>query len=106
MAARALRSILRRKGWTVSHAEDLQTAMRLIEELPDWILLDLMLPDGDGAELLGLVRERGLPIRVMVTTGSADRHRLDLVLGLGPDYLFQKPIDLEQLLRRLEEECP
>lgn len=98
--AGALRAILSRKGWAVEVAGTLAEALGLVGRAPppDWLVLDLMLPDGDGVSLLRKIRADGLTVRVAVTTGSADRSRLDAVAALRPDLFLSKPIDLGELL--------
>lgn len=99
--ARALRAILERKGFVVVVAATLAAGLAALDARPDWMILDLMLPDGDGGDLLHRVRERGLPVRVVVTTGSHDHDRLRRVDGLRPDALLGKPIRLQDLLGHL-----
>jgi CheY-like chemotaxis protein len=64
---------------------------------PDAILLDLTLPDGPGLDVLRRVRDRGLPCRVAVTTGTYDRELLAAVDLLRPERVFRKPFGLPQL---------
>jgi DNA-binding response OmpR family regulator len=94
----ALRAIFERRGWNVTIASTLAEAYPILDSQPDCVILDLMLPDGDGVEILARVRATGLPIRVAVTTGSSDFERLRAVADLRPDILLSKPISLEQLL--------
>ena len=68
---------------------------------PEYVVLDLMLPDGDGVVLLRAIRAGGRPTRVAVTTGSIEKARLASVRLLKPDVLLFKPITLEDLLRGL-----
>src|SRR5258706_12619737 len=46
------------------------------------VILDLNLPDGQGTELLRLIRDENLPIKVAVTTGGSDRGPLAEVSNL------------------------
>lgn len=80
-------------------AASLADARPLLETHPLVLILDLMLPDGDGTDLLQQVRQNEWPIKVVVTTGSSDSLRLSLVEQLNPDFLLLKPIDLDQLMR-------
>ena len=59
-----------------------------------WLVLDLRLPDGDGAALLRHVRRHELPVHVAVVTGSADDSLLTEAVLLKPDALFTKPVDV------------
>jgi DNA-binding response OmpR family regulator len=101
--ARALRSILARRGWSVQVASTVAEASPLLDPAPAWLLLDLMLPDGDGTVILRRVREERLCTRVIITTGSSDRERLREVRALLPDLLLSKPIKLDQLFETLGE---
>ena len=101
--SRALRVLLARKGWDVQVAETLAEAFRHLENLPEWLVLDLMLPDGDGTSLLKKVRDEKLNVRVAVTTGSIDATRLRKVSELRPDLFLTKPIDLDALFEGLRK---
>jgi CheY-like chemotaxis protein len=102
--ASALRSILTRKGCDVAAAATLADGVAMLASRPDFIVLDLMLPDGDGVEVLKRVREldgadpgAGAP-RVIVTTAVSDAEKIREVLALQPHRLLRKPIDLVDLL--------
>lgn len=76
-------------------------ALCKLNPAPDAIVLDLMLPDGDGLIVLQQVRRQHLPSRVAVTTGTSDELRLEAAEALHPDLVLRKPIDLAELLRGL-----
>ena len=97
---RALRMILAHAGWQVETAGTVAEAMRLLATGPSWVVLDLMLPDGDGSAVLEHIRDRALPIRVTVATGISDPARLADVQRLGPQELLQKPIRIGDLLQQ------
>lgn len=100
---RALRAIFQRRGWSVTVATTVAEAMEAIDGRRfDFIILDLMLPDGDGASVLERVRRESLPVRVVVTTGCSDEHRLSLLADVGDHILMRKPVDLAELYRNLE----
>src|SRR5262249_17383824 len=102
----ALRAILTRRGWDVLVAPDLARGIVLMEQNPSCVILDLMLPDGDGITILQYIRSKNLPIRVLVTTGVNDTERLEAVRDLHPKSVLRKPIDLPSLLRGLEDDAP
>jgi PAS domain S-box-containing protein len=57
----------------------------------DLILTDLQLPDGSGMELLARVRERGLPLAVVIITGAGDQEAAVSALMAGADdYLVKR----------------
>jgi diguanylate cyclase (GGDEF)-like protein/PAS domain S-box-containing protein len=67
-------------------------------ELPDVLLVDVRLPDGNGLELLGEVRARGLPVAVVMLTGSGDEALVVTALRSGADdYVVKSGAYIERL---------
>jgi DNA-binding response OmpR family regulator len=99
MTRNALRGLFARQGWDVRVAESVAKGLAALEPPPDCLLLDLMLPDGDGETILRKIRADGLPTRVAVCTGTGDPERLRAVSELRPDALLHKPIDITDLCR-------
>jgi len=100
--ATALRQGLGENGYTVDLANDFAAGLsRALERSYDALLLDLMLPGGDGLELLRRLRQRGRPTPVLVL--SARSRVSDRVRGLdlGADDYLPKPFDFDELLARL-----
>jgi len=99
--ARVLGDNLEFEGFEVEVAGDGRRAIdRARAFAPDLIVLDLTLPDWDGLELFGLVRQGGkTPIIILTARGQkADKIR---GLQLGADDYVTKPFDLEELLARV-----
>jgi len=90
------------QGFDVVIAGTLAEAFPLLFTSPTHALVDLMLPDGDGASILKTIREKNLPIWVGVITGVSDPARLGLLNALQPKLLLHKPIDLTALFRALK----
>ena len=100
---RALVQLLRLKGFEAAVASTVAEAMRQLAWNPSCILLDLMLPDGNGAAILEYIREQHLPIKVAVTTGAGNWQAL---LGHGrlqPDALFTKPLEIDRVVDWLND---
>jgi two-component system OmpR family response regulator len=97
----ALRKILTKLGWEVHSAMTVSGGLALLHLKPQAIILDMMLPDGDGIDVLRQVRAESQAVKVAVTTGIEDRARLEEIRKLAPDALLRKPLDLEDLLRAL-----
>jgi len=93
----ALRSLFSRMGYEVTTAATVADGFCLLDPAPDYLILDLMLPDGDGADLLRWVRSTKLPTRVAVTTGLCDPDRLEALSALKPDGLLSKPVCVSEL---------
>lgn len=99
--------VLRREGYDVSAELDGEaTLLRLRSDPPDVMILDLMLPRGNGFEVLKHIRSdpalRKLPVIVLTAKGQAqDRH---LVEEMGVGAFMTKPFansDIIDQVRRL-----
>lgn len=92
---------LKRAGYEVVLAKDgLEAIEALTKEMPDLIVLDLMLPHVDGMEITRWLRERGdVPI-IMLT---ARREESDRIAGLemGADDYVVKPFSPQELVSRV-----
>jgi DNA-binding response OmpR family regulator len=69
---------------------------------PDLVVLDLMLPDGDGFEVLRRLRAGGATAPVLVLTALGDETDKVRGLRLGADDYVTKPFGLLELLARVE----
>ncbi|GGH33010.1 two-component system, OmpR family, response regulator TctD [Cribrihabitans marinus] len=99
--AAAVLDRLRLDGHVVDHAGDVEQARAFAETTDyDLILLDIMLPDGDGREFLRTHRRRADETPVIVLTArSAVSDRVG-VLDLGADDYITKPFDFSELEAR------
>ncbi len=96
---------LRQSGFEVEVAPTLAAGrLRLQGELPAALVLDLMLPDGDGLdlcrELRAQARTRGMPLLMLTARGEPTDRIVGLELG-ADDYL-PKPFEPRELLARLK----
>ncbi|CAN5142638.1 response regulator transcription factor [soil metagenome] len=93
---------LRYEGWDVKTASEGRQAVTLAREFrPDVIVLDVMLPDIDGLQVLSRVRGDGqeTPVLFLTAKDSLDDRIAGLTAG-GDDYVT-KPFSLEELVARL-----
>ena len=97
---KALIQILAVRGIMAWGVSSLAQALEALTQKPRTLILDLMLPDGNGIEVLRQVRQAQLPIRVALLTG-ADRPMIEEAAALQPDAVFTKPVDLARLLHWL-----
>jgi DNA-binding response OmpR family regulator len=99
--AELLRRILTREGWKTTVATTLASGLAYLRNPPHWVILDVLLPDGSGMELLREVRERELSTRVIVATASGDPNDLRAPSGFVPDAILRKPFSFTELRRAL-----
>jgi two-component system response regulator CpxR len=90
-----LSSWLEQDGFQVESLHDTQSALQrlAVKPLPEAVVLDVMLPDGNGLELLRTLRttHAGLPVLMLSARGEPTDRILGLELG-ADDYL-SKPCD-------------
>jgi two-component system catabolic regulation response regulator CreB len=91
---------LRRDGYTVAIAPTLADAERELEGV-DLVILDLMLPDGSGFDLLGKVRQKDTGIAVIVLSSrDAEADRV-AALETGADDYVTKPFSPREIVARV-----
>jgi two-component system OmpR family response regulator len=93
---------LRYEGWEVRSAGTGLAAVRLVREFrPDVVVLDVMLPDLSGLEVLHRLRERtpDLPVLFLTAKDAVEDRIAGLTAG-GDDYVT-KPFSLEEVVLRL-----
>ena len=97
-----LQMALRYEGWDVRTAPDGQQALKAAREFdPDVIVLDIMMPDVDGLEVIRRLRAdgRNMPVLFLSAKDSVDDRITGLTAG-GDDYVT-KPFSLEEVVARL-----
>jgi len=95
------RMYLEQAGFTVAAASDGAAALeRIFADMPDFIVLDLMLPEVDGWEVCKRVRARSETPILMLTARDDD---VDKIVGLelGADDYMTKPFNPRELVARI-----
>ena len=92
---------LEANGYTAVHAADGLSGLRFFQdEPPDLIVLDWMLPDMDGLDVLRRIRQTSaLPVLML----TARKEEIDRVIGLevGADDYLTKPFGMRELIARI-----
>ncbi|QRK09056.1 response regulator transcription factor [Archangium violaceum] len=94
---------LKFEGYEVLQAQDgRQGLARALDETPDLLVLDLMLPELNGFEVLKELRQRGRDTPVVVLSAKGAEPDKILGLNLGADDYVVKPFGLQELLARIK----
>jgi len=101
--AEGLRQNLEFDGYRVTVAADVASSARaLAADPPNLIILDLMLPDGNGYDVLRTIRERDSVTPVLLLTALSEEAHKVRGFRLGADDYVTKPFGLLELLARIE----
>lgn len=96
--ARTYEAYLSNEPYDVTHVETGAGAMAaLTGDMPDVVLLDLMLPDMDGLSILKHISTQGLPIAVIVITANASLNTAIEAMRLGALDFLVKPFTADRL---------
>ncbi len=98
-----LRFNLQKEGFNTLEAYDGLNGLNMImEEHPDLVLLDLMLPALNGFEVCKRIRENGVSIPVLILTAREAENDKILGLDLGADDYITKPFSIRELMARVK----
>lgn len=94
---------LRECGYETFHGAWGATGLRLAEtQKPDLILLDILLPDMDGWEVLEEIKKRHIPTRIIMLTQIEGVTNIIRFIRAGACDYVNKPFDIQNLRMRIE----
>ena len=93
----ALAAIFHRRGIEVRTATTVAEGLAALEPPPDCAVVDLMLPDGDGEEVVRAIKGRDLPTCIVVCSGTGDEGRLAAIGELKVQAVLRKPIAIDAI---------
>ena len=96
-----LRMGLAAQGYQMLEAPNGKTALELLSQSPDLIILDLGLPDMQGHELLRTIRARNESVPIVVLSSRGDEAGKVQALDFGADDYVTKPFGMDELLARM-----
>ena len=96
-----LRMGLTTQGYQILEATNGKTALELLGEEPDLVILDLGLPDIPGHELLRMIRARNEGVPIVVLSSRGDEAGKVQALDFGADDYVTKPFGMDELLARM-----
>jgi DNA-binding response OmpR family regulator len=98
---------LEMEGYDVLSAKDGFEALERIQETsdnpPDVILLDAMMPNKSGIEVLEELRESGSKIPVLMISAHLDAQEPERMVALGATDCVPKPFEWDDLIARIED---
>lgn len=95
---KTLSSYLSKKGFEALVAEDGEEGLQKYKEhIPDLVILDIRLPDIDGLEVLGRIRERNPNASIIIMTAYDDMKTTIEAIKLGAFEYLVKPLDYVEL---------
>jgi two-component system, OmpR family, alkaline phosphatase synthesis response regulator PhoP len=100
----SLEFMMKREGYEVSIAQDGQEAIEMIRaEMPDLVLLDVMMPKKSGFEVCQEVRaDPGLrSVRILMLTAKGRETEVAKGLAVGADAYITKPFSTKELVERV-----
>jgi excisionase family DNA binding protein len=102
-----IRVNLEMEGYTVREAESADEGLTAIEDqAPDLVLLDVMMPNVNGWEMLQRMQERHGSIPVIMFSGKEDERTLAQAAERGARGFVGKPFDPQQLIERAKQLVP
>ncbi|HUT47476.1 MAG TPA: response regulator, partial [Sedimentisphaerales bacterium] len=98
---RGLKDNFEFKGYRVLTAPDGEEGLNAaLNEKPDLIILDIMLPKINGYEVCRLIRKENLDMPIIMLTAKGEESDIVLGLNLGADDYVTKPFSIKELLAR------
>lgn len=96
-------------GWEIISAQNGEEGLDVVEtQIPDLILLDIMMPVMDGIEMCRRIKQnpqtQHIPIIMVTTQGEPDK--IEEAFLAGCDDYITKPIDRVELLAKVEQHLP
>src|SRR5665213_1003735 len=88
-------------GYQILEAPNGKTAIELLAEKPDMIILDLGLPDTQGHDLLRAIRAKSESVPIVVLSSRDDEAGKVQALDFGADDYVTKPFGMDELLARM-----
>ncbi|MCF7916120.1 MAG: response regulator, partial [Spirochaetaceae bacterium] len=75
----------------ISEAEDISPTVKILNTtLPEVLILDLQMPEGNGLEVLSYIQEKHLKVKVIVLTNYVTEYYREKSMELGAEYFYDK----------------
>lgn len=103
-----LRQMLEREGYKTLGASNGKEALQVIaQHLPDLLVIDLIMPEKDGIELIGEIRKVHPQVKIVAISGGAryiePLTQLKVAKYLGADLCFSKPFGRQEFVMGIHD---
>ncbi len=99
-----LKKMMDEFGYETIEAENGKVGLeKICSEEPDIVLTDILMPEMEGTELLTLLRETKMDVKVIVISANIQNTVKDQCMNLGVSEFFSKPPDKEKLKEAMEK---
>lgn len=99
----SLEFLFKKEGYHVYIARDGGEALDIIaENLPELIILDIMMPNVDGYEVAKYVREKHKEVKIIFLTAKSKQPDIQKGLDLGVDLYLVKPFSTKELVAKVK----
>lgn len=90
------------RGYEANGVTNFTDALEFIKQNPDVVILDIGLQDTDGLEVLKRIKEINPLIEVIMLSGYGDDDRINKSLQYGAFGYLIKPVDLDELISKID----
>lgn len=99
-----VQTLLESEGYSVRTAVNGSNVVRLEEDLPDLLLLDMWMSDMDGCEVARILKHKPQTKHIPIIMISASQDLADTAESVGVDDYLEKPFDLNLLIQKIEHQ--
>lgn len=98
---------LSKEGYTVLTAGSAEEAIKRLSENPDIVLLDLVLPGGDGYSVLSAMKDKNISLPVIVFSNLTSDEDVAKAKEMGAkEYMVKSNFTLEELIEKIKVYLP
>ncbi|MBK6266554.1 response regulator [Marivirga sp. S37H4] len=102
----SLEFLMKKEGYEVFIARNGREAIEIVKkELPDALILDIMMPEVDGFEVCEFIKKNNKTahIKVVFLTAKAKDSDIQKGLSVGADLYLKKPFSTKELVKKVNE---
>jgi len=98
----ALEYLLQDAGYEVRSTIDATTVVKMLEEQPDIVLLDIWMSGQDGRDICKALKAQNTTHHIPIIMISANRDTAQIAKASGADDFLSKPFEMDDLLKKIK----